>query len=154
MSDNGIDRYSAFEASVKEAETLLQEQYDEDYSLIDVSNSVLSDALKEQIPLQLRWEEIYNEFKSLQEQIEDETNRMFSLAFKQLNTNSYKQLNYNEAKLYAESDDDYVEYKRLLSRMNVVKAKCYSIVESINSRKYVLKNLVDVLRDSNNDYII
>ena len=150
----GIDRYQALLDSVKEAESLYDEMYQEDYDTIDIENSVLSIALKNQIQLQMRWEEMYREFESLYEQIQDETDRMFSLAFKELNLNSYKQLSFQEAKLHASSDSDYVEYKRLLNRMNVIKCKTYSVVDTIKSRRYLLKNVCDVLYQGNESYII
>lgn len=138
--------------------TLLQTLYDEqiegDLSRIDIRDRVLSECLRDQIELQLTWEEISKEVGFLCAELDDECDRMFSIAFKELSMDSQKALTFNEAKIYAQSDPEYADTKRVFNKANSLKARCESIIDSIKSRKFILKNICDMLRDSNESYII
>lgn len=135
-------------------QTLYDEQLEEDLSRIDIRDRVLSDCIKDQIELQLTWEDISKEVGFLVSELSDECDRIFSIAFKELSMDSQKALSFNEAKLYAQSDNDYVDTKRVLNRAKTLNAKCEAIIDSIKSRKYLLKNICDMLRDGNESYII
>ena len=135
-------------------QNLFDEQLEEDLNRIDIRDRVLSDCLRDQIELQLTWEEVSKEVGFLCAELDDECNRMFSIAFKELSMDSQKALSFNEAKIYAQSDPDYADTRRVFNKANSLKARCEAIIDSIKSRKFLLKNICDMLRDSNESYII
>lgn len=152
--DEMVDILDQMEDRLKDLQELYDEQADADIPRIDIQDRVLSDCIKDQIELQLTWEELSKEVGFLVSELSDECERMFSIAFKELSSNSHKALSFNEAKIYAQSDAEYAATKRVLNKAKTLEAKCEAIIDSIKSRKYLLKNLTDILRDGNESYII
>ncbi len=149
-----VDILDQINSRLKELQQIYDQQLEEDLSRIDIRDRVLSDCVRDQIELQMSWEEISKEVGFLCAELSDECDKMFSVAFRELSSNSHKALSFNEAKIYAQSDPDYIDTKRVLNRARTLEAKCEAVIDSIKSRKFLLKNICDMLRDGNDSYII
>lgn len=151
---NEVDRLEEFENLYEAAVEMFDSQLDEDVRQIDIRDRVLSHCLKDQVALQMAWEEVYRDVEYLYLEVSDECDRMFSIAFRELTGNSYKQLSVTEAKLYAQSDRDYCDTRRVLNKIKVLKGKIEGVMESIKTRRFMLKGITDALQAGNDGYII
>lgn len=149
-----MTRISDLEDSLQELQEIYEQQLDEDLNQITLENKRLKDCLTNQVSLQISWEEIQKSCQLLYDSVHDEYERVYSLAFKDLMMDSYKDLTTTEAKVFANSDNDVVDVKRLLLRVKDLKGKIEAISNSVSSRKYTLKSLSDLVVNSVDDYII
>lgn len=136
----------------------LQEKYDkfmEDYGdLIDIDNSILKDALKSQITLSLKVNDLHSRAVYVEMAVSEEVDFCFAYAYSELAENSSKKLTATELKNFASIDDDYIETRKLLTETKQLKNQIEGIRDTIISRKYVLNNITNsVVADSAN-YII
>lgn len=154
MSQEPVDRLEQLSKQLASLTAVFGEMSDTDYKKIDINHMSISEAIKTQIELQLKWDAFYSEIIYVHGELEDESERMFSLAFKELTTNSYKTLSYNEAKIYAQSDGDYVQTKRVFNKAIKLKNETAAMVDSIKTRKFLVKNLTEALKDGSDGYII
>lgn len=148
------DVLQELENQIEDLRIIFDENLDGDEDQISIENSVLSEALKNQVTLQMRWETIYRHACWIVNQLEDETERLFSIAFKELMSDSYKSLQVSEAKTYALSDAEVVRAKRLLNKAKHHKGSTEGVLDSIKTRGYVLKNVCDVVINDKENYVI
>lgn len=145
---------SVLKQHIEELDAMFEEEYGEDRLKIDVRDQVLFNALREQVALQMKYDEIYRTACWLVNEMETECESKFSIAFSNLLNNSQKALGVTEAKQYALSDKDYVDARRILSSAKYVKGKVEGTMDALTTRKYVLKNMCDALESGNDSHII
>lgn len=148
------DRYEDAQGLLDEVRESFESELEEDMQRIDIQDSVLSNALKEQIELQIKYEDFWKTADFLVNELGTECDRMFAIAFKELMSDSYKKLTPTEAKSYAQSDADYVDYKRLYNDAKYLKGRIETIVDALRTRRFLLKNITDMLSQGNESYII
>lgn len=150
----GVDVFQELIDRLELLEKAYEEQVEEDLERVDIRDTVIADSLRNQIELQLTWEELYVEVNYVCQALEDQCEEMFSIASKELLSDSYKKLNVTEAKLYAQSDAEYVKTKRVKNRADTLRAKVNVIVEALKTRRWILKSICDVLEHGNDQYLI
>lgn len=148
------DRFQFLTDRVNDLDELVEEQYNKDSEQIDVQNQRLGVVSKNQLKLQLEWYDILRTAQFILSEIDDELDRQFSLAFIELMEDHSKQLSTTEGKIYANSTREVVETKKLKNRAVEVKDRIDGVVEAINTRKYIIKNLTDMLTHGHEDYLI
>lgn len=149
-----VDVIEELEKQMQHLEPIIESMLDEDEPLADLSDVKLSDALKQQVPFQMRWETVYRQSCWIVRRFEDEAERIYAVAFKELMSNSHKALNVTEAKAYALSDADLVRVKRLLREAELLKGTAEGMLDVIKTRSYTLKNICDTLISEKENYII
>jgi len=149
-----IDVLQKLEDELNDFDSIFEDTFDKDELSISIENSVLSECLKNQVTIQLRWEQIYRHICWIMHCAEDETERLFSIAFKELMSDSYKKLQVSEAKTYALSDHEVVKSKKILNRAKLLKGNTEGVLDSIKTRGYVLKNVCDVVINDKENYVI
>ena len=141
-----------------DAHERLQEKYDqfvEDFGdVIELDNSLLKDALKSQITLSLKVNELHSRAVYVEMAVSEEVDFCYAYAYSELSENSNKKMSATELKNFASIDDDYIETRKLLTEVRQLKNQIEGIRDTIISRKYVLNNITNsVVADSAN-YII
>lgn len=131
------------------------DQFMEDFGdSIELDNSLLKDALKSQISLSLKINELHSRAVYVEMAVSEEVDFCFAYAFSELAENSNKKMSATELKNFASIDDDYIDTRKLLTEVRQSKNRIEGIRDTIISRKYVLNNITNsVVADSAN-YII
>jgi hypothetical protein len=142
--DSELDRLE--EAVEKTSEETLDDIYLEDV--------VIAVALKNQVRLQLTWELLSREISSLFDQIESELEGVYAMAIEAELKDSYKSSTISEAREFARANKEYRATKRVLQRSKYLKEMAKGIVETINSRKFVLNNLSNLIVHGSENYML
>ena len=108
---------------------------------IFLDNKTILDALNEQPKLEFEWRRMAANAKSLVQECEIERSEAFSLAVQNVLHNSHYKLGSTELKIHAESEANYIAARRLEIKMIRSCDIAKSVVDTIDSRKYVLNNL-------------
>jgi regulator of replication initiation timing len=118
---------------------------DETIDAVDVENKKLKDALKSQLPLQMTWEMMTSEAKTLVAKIENEADEALSTSVSAELRDSYRSSSITEAKEFAKCDKDYRKFRRLAIEAKAVLDDCKSALETVTTRKFVIHNLTSAI---------
>lgn len=132
-----------YEASYKAAEPL-----------IILDGVILKEALKNQIELQLDWELIVKRFNKVYDLCELEAESAFATAISKELRDGYKNTSITEAKEFAKADKTYQTAKRLLIEIRETRDEARGILDTIQSRKYILNNITNSVVSSVETHII
>jgi hypothetical protein len=141
------ERYEIYN---QEFEDLNQDFYDR----IELSGDVLEKAHITQIELQLKYGRLYARVCSLLKESEHESDISYSEAFSAAVGDSYKDVSATEAKHKAQSDKAYYQDKTFENKVYRLKKELESIVDTIESRKYTLKDLTALVLAGAENHII
>lgn len=130
----------------------MEERYEdlkEEFQVLDsgieeqilLDNKRLDECLINQIPLQRKWERFFSKLLGLYMDSKTESERAFGQAYTEAISDSYKAISSTDAKHIAMCDEDYVEHKRFENKVFRLKRSAERIVDLIESRKYILKDL-------------
>ena len=142
---NSIEKYdkSLHEAILRDEETIQ-----------NLTNKQIDVCIREQIKLQVDWVKIVNHIIHLYAEAVLQTETEFAKSFRTHHTKSSATLNSSEAKYYASTDLDYIQSKRIENIAYGLKKKAEGILETIESRKFALKDLANLIIAGANSYII
>lgn len=125
----------------------LRKEYDAIYAstieLIPLDNVKLDEALKNQINIQLVWEEYYAKVRGCNAQIMQFVDESLSAAVSNEFSTSNRRLTITEAKDAASLNPKYLQWKRLSITTKELTDTVKGILEVVNSRKYTLNNLTN-----------
>lgn len=125
---------------------------DEDHIYLD--KRCIDDCLKDQLKLQLRWERIVAHAAAIHEEAKNESDYLFSLSYQNKMENDKRAWSTTDARILASSDISYQDMKERQVRAYKLKKESEGILSVIESRKYALKNMCDLLRDGQEKHII
>lgn len=128
------DRYEELKEEFEVLDTGIEEQ-------ILLSNKRLDECLINQIPLQRKWERFFSKLLGLYLDAKTETERAYAMAYTEAISDSYKAVSSTDAKHIAMCDDEYIKYKRFENKTYRLKRSAEKIVDLLESRKYILKDL-------------
>lgn len=125
------------------------EQYDalfnETVDAMSLDKIPLADALKEQVPLMIRWEIMSKKFNYIYDEAELLEDSEYANALKKAITDKYRDVSYNEAKEYAKGDKAYINVRKLRNKIRSYRDECKGLLESVHSRKYILNNMTQAM---------
>jgi hypothetical protein len=121
---------------------------------IYLEDVVIAVALKNQVRLQLTWELLSREISSLFDQIESELEGVYAAAIEAELKDSYKSSTISEARDFARANKEYRAIKRVLQRAKYLREMTKGVVETINSRKFVLNNLSNLIVHGSENYML
>lgn len=114
----------------------------------------LKEALKSQLPLQMDWEIITKKIAYLHDLVENDVETEFAEAISKELKNSYRSTSITEAKEFAKTNKDYRAMKKLLTDVKYLRDEARGVLETINSRKYLLNNMSNAIVASVEDAIL
>jgi hypothetical protein len=114
----------------------------------------LEASLVNQIDLQFKWNRMYAKVYSLRKNASIESEAAFARAYTNAVSDAYKSVSSTDAKHYAMCDDDYISSKQLETKITRLKKEVEGIVDVLESRKYILKDLTASIINECNGYIL
>lgn len=139
-----------FDAAVK----LYEKTYEETVDMVSLDGSVLKEALKNQVTLQLSWEMIVKKLNKVYDSCELAVDSSYAAAVSAELRNAYKSVSITEAKEFARANVDYQEAKKLLIDVREVRDEAKGILNTIESRKYILNNITNSVIASVDKHIV
>lgn len=105
----------------------------------------LKNALKSQLELQMDWEIITKQISHVHDIAENELDFIFAESLSDELKNSHRSTSITEAKEFAKTNKDYRDMRRLLTDIKRLRDESRGVLETINSRKYLLNNMTNAL---------
>ncbi len=133
---------------------LVEKLFNNTAHVIDIENRRLKDALKEQIGLQLDWESATNKANYLYDMAELEVDSAYSGAIEAELKNGYKSTSISEAREFAKANKDYQNFRRVAIEIKELRDECRGILDTVQSRKYILNNLTNAIVAASETHII
>lgn len=127
---------------------------DETLSKMDLNGAVISEALKNQVQMQLVWESMVRGVSNLHDHLEAEIEGLYSEAIEKELKDSYKSTTISEAREFAKANKEYRAARRLLFSIRETRDFSRGIMETINSRKYILNNLSNLIVHGSESYML
>jgi len=141
-------------ASIYDRLKKLQDQFDiyeetlEDE--VDLQGKILEKALASQTEMQLRWNRLYARVYALRQEAKMEADAAFGRAFTAATGDAYKSVSSTEAKHHAMCDDTYIRTKQREIKVVRLEKEVEGVVDVIESRKYILKDIsATVIKECN-----
>lgn len=142
------------EELVQEAIAYVEEEKEQVEDEIILDNHQLDECLKNQIRLQLQWEKMSAYTTGIYEQVKEATESAYADAYRRLMVEDNREWSTTDAKILVQSDEEYRKYKKLEIELAAAKKEVDGILKVVESRKYILKNMVDSVINSTEKYII
>lgn len=137
------DRLKKYQAEFDKYEAKLEDE-------VELQGKVLETALVDQISMQLKWNRLYAKVYALRQEAKMEAEAEFGRAFTSSTGNAYKSVSSTEAKHHAMCDDAYILAKQRETKVIRLEKEVEGVVDVIESRKYVLKDITStVIKDCN-----
>jgi hypothetical protein len=108
-----------------------------------LENKTLKDANRQQLNLEMDWGTLFSTVYGICNMLEIEVDEAYSHSYSKLVNDSYKSYSATEAKQVAMTDPDYIETKKLYNQFKKLKLDIEVIKDTIESRRYLLKQLTD-----------
>jgi ElaB/YqjD/DUF883 family membrane-anchored ribosome-binding protein len=125
---------------------------DEHYFKID--NEILKNALTDQVRLHHKWEHLLSGSRNIFYEAETYMEAAYSKALSDVLSNSNVDYTTTEAKILAQKDSNYVEVRLLYNRISNVKKDAESVLRALETRKWILKNITDLVVQGVDNHII
>lgn len=142
-----LEKLDKLETKVLAATSTLNTSY-------PIENYTVDKTLISQIELQMTWNKFLGTVSWLLKQAKDEEDVLYAIAFRDAKLHSNVSLSASELKFFAESDMDYQDMKQVTTAVMRLKYTIQANVDAIESRKYILKDLVSLLIAGSEKYII
>jgi hypothetical protein len=122
--------------------------------VILIDKSCMDDAQKQQLHLQREFGSVYAKVSALLKDCEAETEEAFADAFTEAMADAYKDRSTTEAKYHAQKDKEYMTRKRFENKVFRLKKRIETEVDTIETRKYILKDIHQAVLNGTNKHII
>lgn len=137
----------SIESELKEKETTIQQE-------LSIKNKRINDCLSDQIDLQFFWENLVAQLNAFYDASCTYSAECYSNAYRLEITGKHKIVSTTDAKIFADSNADYLDAKRIENTFLRLKKQAESVLEAVNCRKYSLKNLSDLVIHGSETHII
>lgn len=131
------------EASFDELVGIFDDTCENTLPLVELSDIILTDALKNQITLELTWNSVVGKIKTLKSQIDMIIDEAYSDAITKELKDSYRSTSISEAREFAKTDKTYRDFRGLSIEVNDLYEEAKGILDTIHSRRYVLNNITN-----------
>jgi hypothetical protein len=119
-----------------------------------LENRMIGECLADNITFQLKWEKLHNQAQELCYEAEMRMDEFYSEAFTNLLRNEDREWSTTEAKIMAGCDNKYLKFKKLLNKAKKIRNATASMLETCNSRKFILKDLSALVINGGEKYIL
>lgn len=128
--------------------------YEDTIDAVVIDGKKIKDALKEQLHLQVQWEMFVSKISSLKHRVEVEKEKVFANAIGVYVNHSHRSYTITEAKELAKSDKDYLEVRVFAIGVYQIHDEAKGILDTIQSRKYILNNMSNLFIATSENIII
>lgn len=118
---------------------LYESTIEEDFS---IEHEKFRDVDARQLRLERNWNRLYGRVTALHQRAKYESEKAFSEAFVSASSNKRRIVNSTEAKQYATCDPNYADAKTIENKVYLLYKDLEAVCETLETRKYVLKDLV------------
>ena len=150
MSQELIDIEKRYEHLLQ----IYEQTYQETEGIIHLDSVMLKDALKNQIELQLQWELIVKKFNKVYDVCELIAESAYAEAVSKELKDAYKNTSISEAREFAKANPVYKKAKRLLIDIRETRDEARGILDTVQSRKYILNNITNSVVSNVENHII
>lgn len=133
---------------------IYEQTYENTLPEITLDNVLLKDALKNQVTLQLEWELLVKRISKIFDVCEHETETAYALAISKELKDAYKSTSISEAREFAKANPEYRRARRLMIDIKEIRDEAKGVLETIQSRKYILNNITNSVVSSVENHII
>lgn len=134
-----VDLHDMYEEYREEYDAL----FDETLPEMEFDGKKLIECLKNQIPLMVRWEVMSKKLNYLFDEAELLSDELYAKAFSSAFTSEkYREISTTEAKEKAKADKHFQNARRLLNQIRHVRDEAKGILETVQSRKYIVNGMV------------
>lgn len=123
----------------------VDEQVKADEQYFHLKNSVLKEALTVSVNLHLRWVRKQAEVNISLKSAKQQKDEAFSKALRDVKKDSHIDYGSTEAKIIAEANQSYIDFLIAYNKLSVLSDEVKGILDVVNSRRWILKNLVDLV---------
>ncbi|WGH49651.1 hypothetical protein [Alishewanella phage vB_AspM_Slickus01] len=145
---------SKLAADYKHLNDVYEELLNKCEASIMIDGITLKEALKSQLQLQFDWELITKKLSHLYDMVDTEVETAYAESVKKELKDSYRSTSITEAKEFGKTDKDYIAFKKLLNNVKYLRDEARGVLETVNSRKYLLNNMTNAIVASVDDTII
>ena len=131
------------ENKLEELRNYYKQLLEQTESDILLENKTLKSANRQQLNLEMDWGTLYSTVYGITNMLEIEVDEAYSKSYSKLVNDSYKSYSATEAKQVAMTDQDFIETKKLYNNFKKLKLDIEVIKDTIESRRYLLKQLID-----------
>ena len=131
------------ENKLEELRNYYKQLLEQTESDILLENKTLKSANRQQLNLEMDWGTLYSTVYGITNMLEIEVDEAYSKSYSKLVNDSYKSYSATEAKQVAMTDQDFIETKKLYNNFKKLKLDIEVIKDTIESRRYLLKQLTD-----------
>lgn len=147
-----MDKFERRKARLKELHTEFDDKFDE--GDIEIDGKILINSLKEQINIQLKWEKFSAKVQYELDKQKSLAESAYTKAYTKAISDKHKIVSSTDAKNIASSDDDYIDHKKLENKFRRIRNETNSVCQTIESRKYILKDISATVINQCESYII
>lgn len=132
-------------ASINDRLKKYQTTYDKHISTVEddveLQGKKLEKAMVGHIETQLKWNRLYSKVYALHQEAKTESESKFGRAYTDAVSDAYKSVSSTDAKHKAMCDDNYIKAKQLETRVVRLEKEIEGVIDVLESRKYILKDL-------------
>lgn len=133
---------------------MIELQYEIDEKKIELTHKCIDECIGDHVHMHLRWEILNKKAKYLLAQSEADVEHKHALAFSKTLNNSQRAYSTTEAKTIANLCPHYINAIKERNEINSLYQQTESILKVIDSRKWLLKNLSDLIVAGGEKFII
>jgi uncharacterized lipoprotein NlpE involved in copper resistance len=122
--------------------------------MIEIDGVTLKNALTAQIKLQLRWETLAKKINKIYDVCEFVVESAYADAVTKELKDSYRNTSISEAREFAKADHQYKAARRIMIEAKVIRDETKGILDTIQSRKYILNNITNCVVASSENHVI
>lgn len=155
MNDQEIEtEFNRLQQLLQERIEQFETLYNDTIDQVFIKNRKLKECLGEQPELQITWESEFSSIHALERRAKTLLDTVQAKAFNKELQNSYKQINMTEARNLASANDNYIRTKRLYNEIVATKDDVETVLSTVRSRQYALKDLTNAITAGVSDHII
>lgn len=134
----------------------LQSEVEEslNHDQIVLNDQLLKSAMKDQVQLQLKWEQYFSRVSSYVRDLEQLLEEVYSKEFDKSINNKYKDVTAQQAKHSALASETYINVKIVYNEAVKLKTEIQGVVDVIKSRQFTLNKIADLVINSVDSTII
>lgn len=147
-------KISDIEAALEDYLKLYDATVNDTLPLVEIEGVTLKNALTTQITLQLRWESLAKKISKIYDVCEFMVESAYADAVSKELKDSYRNTSISEAREFAKADATYKDAKRVMIEAKVIRDETKGILDTIQSRKYILNNITNCVVASSENHVI
>lgn len=123
-------------------------------ALLSLKNKTIKEAATEQIEMELVWKKLHGRVNVMVRRAEEYSDRCLSYAYKNIKEKSKVSLSPTEIKNYVLGETGYADSRLVLNDVLRVKEDTQGVIDILTDRRYILKDLTNLVVSGNEGHIL